>query len=190
MRQMVIVAIATLLSCDAGFAQSVITTPGLGATSPLGTLGSMSPSASSPSGSFTGIPLGATAIDPGGLSPATNSITSPMSSNSSCVATGVTAGMGSGTGTSSTFDGGGLTAGACPTTSASVSSAGTASPLSSPGATATLQLNGGTIPLGSTEINSAGVGGLIGIPATHHHRHAVWQFADVGHTWDVNRSSA
>jgi hypothetical protein len=46
-----------------------------------------------------------------------------------------------------------------------VSPFGTASPLSNPDANSTARLDGGVIPLGATEMNSAGVSPLIGIPA-------------------------
>jgi hypothetical protein len=55
----------------------------------------------------------------------------------------------------------------CPSTSASANSAastGTAPPLSSMGTNSNFTLNGGTIPLGSTEIDGAGVSPLITVP--------------------------
>jgi len=62
MRRLVAIAAVILMGCGAGHAQTSMSTPAMGATSPLGTLG--------PSGSSgTGIPLGATEIDPGGVSP-------------------------------------------------------------------------------------------------------------------------
>ena len=66
MRLLPLVAAAVLFGCGAAHAQSAMTTSGLGATSPLGMLGS---NASTGSNGGTGIPLGATEIDPGGLSP-------------------------------------------------------------------------------------------------------------------------
>src|SRR5437763_6460744 len=131
-----------LFGCCAPHAQSATTTSGLGATSPLGMLGS-----SGATGSGTGIPLGATEIDPGGLSPVSSSCNSGMTSMS---------------GTSSIFDGGGSNStGSASSTSSctssnNVTSAGTASPLSMPGTSSGLTLNGRTIPLGATEIGSAG----------------------------------
>lgn len=165
MRRLFIAAAAFLFSCEGVLAQSVINSPGMGATSPLGILGSTSP------GLTTGIPLGATEIDPGGLGPTP---IGPMSTGSSCLGTtssssSGTAG-GAGTGTTSSFDGGGMgsavTSSSCSLPSSNaVSSAGAASPLSNPGASATTSLNGGVVPLGATEINSAGISALIGIPA-------------------------
>jgi hypothetical protein len=187
MRRLFIAAVAILLSCGAGLAQSPMTTPGMGVTSPLGTPGSTSP------GFQTGIPLGATELNPGGLGP---TAISPMSSSTSsgCVgmassssgiagisgmagsagmtgSSGMAGGAASATlGTPSSFDGGGVgsmgsasTSSGCSTTpsSGTVSSAGTASPLSNPAGATTTGLNG-AIPLGSTEINSLGVSPLIG----------------------------
>ena len=71
MRRLLVIAVALLLGCGAGHAQSVIGAPAMGATSPLGTLGSTplgTPGSTTP-GSPTGIPFGATELDPGGLSP-------------------------------------------------------------------------------------------------------------------------
>jgi hypothetical protein len=67
----------------------------------------------------------------------------------------------------STFDGGGFGStmtSVCASPGASVNTAtstGTASPLSTMGTNSNFTLNGGTIPLGSTEIDSAGVSPLI-----------------------------
>jgi hypothetical protein len=78
--------------------------------------------------------------------------------------------MGSTLSMGSTFDGGGFgstTTSICGSSGASVNTAtstGTASPLSSAGTNSNFTLNGGTIPLGSTEINNAGVSPLIPAP--------------------------
>src|SRR5215468_1248568 len=95
-----------LLSCAVGHAQTSMgssTSPSaLGATSPLGIPGATSPST-------TGIPLGATEIDPGGL----GVVPGATSSNFGCISTGTLPGSGSTTTStatgSSTFDGGGMT---------------------------------------------------------------------------------
>ena len=193
MRRLFIAAAAILLSCEAGLAQTT-TIPGIGLTSPLGIPGSTA----SVSGLPTGIPLGATEINPGGVGPAPIGPTTPtasclgIGSSSSGTMIGsaglgtmaagamsgtMTGGAMSGTttagvsgtgGTTSSFDGGGmgsaLTSGGCPLPSSSVvSSAGTASPM--PGTIGTTRLDGGVIPLGATETNSAGVSPLIGVPA-------------------------
>jgi hypothetical protein len=165
MGRLLIAAIVVVLSCEAGLTQALTNTPSIGLTSPLGIPGSTSP------GSPTGIPLGATEIDPGGIGPTP---IGPTSSSSTCVSTssstGVDSGAAGGTmGTTSLFDGGGIssatTSSSCSLPSSSaVSSAGTASPLSTPGVTATFGLNGGAIPLGATEIDGGGVSSLIGIP--------------------------
>lgn len=169
MRLFPLVVATILLGCGAADAQSPMTSGGIGATSPLGVPGS---SASSGSNSPTGIPLGATEIDPGGLSPAplSNCSTSGFTANS-----GMSSGMigSSASGMGSTFDGGGFgstTTSVCASPGASVNTAtstGTASPLSTMGTNSNFTLNGGAIPLGSTEIDSAGVSPLITVPMTN-----------------------
>lgn len=148
-RTIVIIAVI-LLSCGASHAQ---TTSAIGTTSPLGIPGSSGSIGSIP----TGIPLGATEIDPGGLSPAVSSNCNTSGSSSSALP-----------GTSSTFDGGGSTAAgptsACTSGSISLSTSGTASPLSTPGTSAGFTLNGGTISLGATEIDNGGISPIITIP--------------------------
>ena len=184
MRRLFIAAVAILLSCEAGLAQTT-TIPGIGLTSPLGIPGSTA----SVSGLPTGIPLGATEINPGGIGPMPIGPTTPtasclgIGSSSSgtmigsaglgTMATGamsgtMTGGLSGTGGTTSSFDGGGmgsaLTSGGCPLPSSSVvSSAGTASPM--PGTIGTTRLDGGVIPLGATETNSAGISPLVGVPA-------------------------
>ena len=114
MRLVFVSTIAILVSCSAGFAQTTMSTPGAPAmvTSPLG----MGPTSTA---GPTGIPLGATELSNGGMSPAP---VAPVTSGTNCfgsvyglgTATGMTgttgaAGM-TGTGTAtlnSTFDGGG-----------------------------------------------------------------------------------
>src|SRR5438067_12768608 len=61
MRRLFVTAAAMLVSCGVAHAQSTTTMPAIGATSPLGVPGSTS------AGIQTGIPLGATEINPGGL---------------------------------------------------------------------------------------------------------------------------
>jgi hypothetical protein len=176
MRRLFVLAVAMLFSGSASLAQTAMGTPSIGATSPLGIPGSTS------SASPTGIPLGATEIDPGGLSPAP---IGSMAGGSNCIAAGIlssgmatsaasassTAGTSATPGTASTFDGGGttgmgtVTSGNCASTSSGMlSSTGTASPLSNPGANTSSALSGGTLPLGSTEIGSAGVSPMINVP--------------------------
>jgi hypothetical protein len=150
---------ALLLTCGASQAQTSTGTSAMGATSPLGIPGSAGASGTS----VTGIPLGATEIDPGGLSPSSLNCGmngfSPLSTSTGSGMTGTT------TSTSSTFDGGGSTLSGCTSASTSVSSSGTASPLSTPGTGSSFTLNGGTVPLGSTEINSGGISPMITVPA-------------------------
>src|SRR5690242_10609365 len=140
MRRLLVITTALLISCGAGHAQNAMSTPAIGPTSPLGSLAS--------SGSMgTGLPLGATEVDPGGLSPATGT---------NCSASGGASGLSgtSGAGTTSTFDGGGLSgpstisASGC-TSSQVLSSGSTASPLSNPSGNSSLTLDGGAIPLGA-----------------------------------------
>jgi hypothetical protein len=161
--------------------------PGLGATSPLTTMGSSTPA------SPVGIPMGSTEINGGGLSPAP---VTPFNSTANCfgsafgtAVTGLTTGT-SGTGssasgtvgigsatTNSTYDGGGtagLNAGTPITAGSSLTegcgaappgaftgSPGTASPLYTPGSPGETANTGGTIPLGATELNSAGVSPIV-----------------------------
>src|SRR5690242_9416336 len=113
------VVAAFLFISGAAEAQSSMSTSGMGTTSPLGVPGASGGSYS------TGIPLGATEIDPGGLSPMAGTNCGGLST-------------GSATASSGTFDGGGLTMGSssssttgCSTGSSQVSS-GTASPQYSP----------------------------------------------------------
>jgi hypothetical protein len=181
MRLFPLVVATILFGCGAANAQSPMTSGGIGATSPLGVPGS---SASSRSNSPTGIPLGATEIDPGGLSPAplSNCSTSGFTANSgtssgmigsSASGMGSTSGVGTTSTMGSTFDGGGFgstTTSVCASPGASVNTAtstGTASPLSTMGTNSNFTLNGGAIPLGSTEIDSAGVSPLITVPMTN-----------------------
>jgi hypothetical protein len=158
--------IAALLSCGAAAAQSMSTmpaAPAMGAASPLGIPGMGaamgSPTATGMTGAVgpAGIGLGATEISPGGLSP-----TPTCSADSTYYGMTSTSG---GMPASSTFDGGGVSgmglsgamSSSCPTAVAGSaatgarSSASTGSPVG--------------IPLGSTEIGSAGVSPMIGVPS-------------------------
>jgi hypothetical protein len=144
-RQLSMAALALLCGCVAASAQTSTTPSAMGTTSPLGTLDTSGTSG-------TGLPLGATEIDPGGLG---------TLANSTCNASGSTG---------SIFDGGGWVRldqqaqapAARPRNPSSTT--GTASPVSSPGASSTLTLNGGNIPLGATETNTTGASPLIAIP--------------------------
>lgn len=174
MRLSPLIVAAVLFGCGAANAQSPMTSGGIGATSPLGVPGA---SAASESNSPTGIPLGATEIDPGGLSPAPLSNCNASGSANSGMSAGMTgssaSGMGSTPGMGSTFDGGGFnsTGSAAPasgcTSTTNPSPTGTAPPVSTPGTSSNFILNGGTIPLGSTEIDSGGVSPLITVPMTN-----------------------
>jgi hypothetical protein len=157
MRRLLAIAAVILMGCGAGHAQTSMSTPAMGATSPLGTLG--------PSGSSaTGIPLGATEIDPGGVSPTVIVNCNSGLSGMNASGTGMTVGA------TSTFDGGGLTAVPSTTSTSScapsqtLSLGGTASPLSNPGRSSSSMLNGGIIPLGATEMDSGGVSPIITVP--------------------------
>jgi hypothetical protein len=197
MRAGLIIAAALLLSCEVAFAQTTTGMPNmpgtpalgsLGSTSPLSTIGTFSPIGNSP----TGLPLGATGIYTGGLSPApfpdcaagasTSSGLGGTASDGSSMMTGTNSTIGGSagssmlTGTNSTLGasagssmmtGTSSTVGAAPTSgcpsSATVSPTGTASPLSIPGTTSST-LNGGTIPLGATQLNGGGVSPLVTVP--------------------------
>src|SRR4051794_2051244 len=89
---------AILLSCGAGQAQNAASRSALGATSPLSGLGSPT------SGAPTGIPLGATEINPGGLSSLACS-SAAFSSLAGSSQSGAAAGT--------TFDGGGKVFSGC-----------------------------------------------------------------------------
>ncbi|MEA2875864.1 MAG: hypothetical protein QOF14_1060 [Hyphomicrobiales bacterium] len=141
-----LIAIIALAIAPPALAQ-VSPTPTIGATSPLG----MTPGSSV---APTGIPMGATALASPGLSPLP------------CPATGSTSSAMSGSTT--TFDGGGIGMGAgmsmpgslaasgpCGTTSSGASSMAATSPVTPGGATRT------GIPLGSFEIGSAGVSPML-----------------------------
>ena len=163
MQRLFVITAVILVGCGAARAQNSpngsVMNPAVGITSPLGIPGSNG------SGG-TGIPLGATEIDPGGLSQSTAANCDAGGSYMGTSGTGAS-GM---TGAVSTFDGGGLAGvgsalSPC-SPSASVSSIGAASPLSTPTAGSTFRLNGGAVPLGATEIGSAGISPMISSQAT------------------------
>jgi hypothetical protein len=118
-------------------------TPGMGATSPLGT----SPS-NAPSADLIQIPLGVTELNPGGLSP----LVAPCPSASSNAA----------------FDGGGsMTSAGCSSTT-STNSTGTSAAFAPSGSTpaSAAQADGTGIPLGSTELATPGESPIITNPMT------------------------
>src|SRR5262245_29668719 len=175
MRRLLLLVLTISVSCGMAHAQSTIGAPGMPATSPLGIPGSTS------AASAAGIPLGATEINPGGLSPmpVTGSGANCVGMIGSSTGTAPAQMAGSATaGASSSFDGGGLTgiaagnlpygtaiiSSSCASTTGTTSSTGIASPLANPAANAGSTLNGGTIPLGATEIGSAGVSPMINVP--------------------------
>ena len=136
---------ATLLGCGSTLAQVGGTgTSPLGATSPLA-MGSGSPVAS------TGIPLGATEMAAPGTSPAPLSTMNMLGCSDAAGSTSQTA--------TPLFDGGGM-AGAGSSACAATGSAGAGSAGSSMPTLSTLQAGRANIPLGSTEIGSAGLSPL------------------------------
>jgi hypothetical protein len=160
-RELIAASLATLLGCNPVFAQAAgigSPMPGMGVTSPFG----MS-SAAGPVGP-TGVPLGATELATPGLSPAPPStLGSGFTVCSTVVGAPSTVGL---------YDGGGLgtATGMSPsamgtTSAASASTCNQASSSSSPstfssGSTSpssSALLGIGTIPMGSTELGSAGV---------------------------------
>jgi hypothetical protein len=163
MQRASVVTLMILLGCGAAAAQSAPALSGMGATSPLGIPGSSAANG-------TGVPLGATEIDPGGLSPATScvpsdpSILGNTSTTSGISGTSSTASTTSG----STFDGGGVAnAGSLASNCTSVTpntpnvtTTGIASPLSG----SSSNLAGGTIPLGATALDSGGLSPMIAVP--------------------------
>ena len=167
-RELIAASLAILLGCNPVFAQVAgigSPMPGMGVTSPYGmssaTAGSVGP---------TGLPLGATELATPGLSPAP-----PSTLGSGFTVCSAVVGAPS-TGATGLYDGGGVgtTTGMSPTTmstamgttnagSASTcnqasgsSNPGTLSPSGTPPSSSAL-LGIGTIPMGSTELNGAGV---------------------------------
>jgi len=145
MRRFLMAALTLLFACAASDAQTTIAPSGMGATSPLGTMGSSGASG------FTaaGVSLGATEINPGGLGPTVGS---------SCNASGSTGGSGTTSSAPSTFDGGGMTSSNnCATTSSGGST-------SSQPSTSSSSVVGRSIPLGATETGIAGLSPLLVVP--------------------------
>ena len=122
------------------------TTPYAGGTSTV-TIGT---APQLPAASPSGIPLGALELDPGGLN--SFQCSNPIISSSGMI--------GSAPASSSTFDGGGLTA--CSAPAFGASSSAPAIPSTATGSSAT----SAGIPLGSSEINNAGVSPILGLPTT------------------------
>src|SRR5271165_6232510 len=151
MRRLLVVTTAILITCGSGHAQTSMSTPAIGTTSPLGVPGSSGSAGSAGNG------LGATEIDSGGLSPLPGANCGASASYSG-------SGMsGSASTGSSTYDGGGLALGSSATgsTGCTTTSSGMASPMSPAGTS----LSGSGIPLGATELDSAGVSPLFTAPA-------------------------
>lgn len=154
MRRILPIATAILLLGAApAVAQSSLMGPapaGMGMTSPLGS--------TSPVGQ-AGIPLGSTELVPGGLSPAPLGATA---ATSSCSPNGmsVTAVPAPGTGgSSSTFDGGGISGGtsvACGSTPPGGTASGTQTQAGS-GMAGGSTVGSGAIPLGATELGGTGI---------------------------------
>jgi len=127
---------AILTFSGAAHAQNLGNPSAMGATSPLGVPDATSTPAT------PGIPLGATEINPGGLSPMPLTACATM--------------------TGGTFDGGGLTG--CTATIFQPSALGSAPPLPTPGSAPTL--SGANIPLGATQTTNAGLSPPITVPGT------------------------
>ena len=174
-RALTITGVIFLLGCGSSFAQ-VGPTPGMGATSPLGTMNFNAPSGP------VGIPLGATELNTGGISPLAGGTLCPSVAGTAGSSTGMTTSgsgisgpstgmMTSGSGiagssSTSTFDGGGASVGsACvpAATGTGGTSAGTAmTPAAGLGLGTTG--SGNTIPLGATEVGTPGESTTIGVP--------------------------
>ncbi len=156
-------ALISIIGCAPSFAQ-MPPTPGMGATSPLGTmpsspgsqpLGTMSPIPGTQAG---GIPLGATEINPGGLSPMPCAGATTPGAGSS---------MGTGlAGSPATFDGGGLSgSSACvPTSPTTTGTAGQGAGSISPTPGSSGSSTAGTIPLDSTELGIPGESPIVTVP--------------------------
>jgi hypothetical protein len=143
MRRILATLAAILTLSGAAHAQVPGNSPAMGATSPLGMPGAGTAPVTS------GIPLGATEINPGGLSPMPDAL-----AGTACPSNSTTTSSG-------TFDGGGLTG--C-TAASQPSLSGTASPLAAPGSDPAQ--NGATIPLNATEITNGGISPPIVAPMT------------------------
>jgi hypothetical protein len=166
LRHLLTTLAALLLGCGAAFAQMAPPIVGAPATSPLGVPGVAS------SVGPVGIPMGATELAPGGLSPGP---LDPTASTDPCFSAGVSSTT---TGSTSTFDGSGMTQGLASyglssgTMGLSGScgpgiSAGTASGTTSTsvlGGASAGTVSGGAIPLGATELNNAGVSPMLTAP--------------------------
>jgi hypothetical protein len=150
-----IAAVIVLLAIVPGAAQTgAPSTPGAGTTSPLGTIVPASPIGGS------GIPLGATELFVGGLSPAP---VGPTDGTTTCPDPTIS---GPSVRSSSVIDSG-ATSGDC-------SAAGTGSPTSAglssvPGSSAVTSsvvtsLGGASIPLGATELDGTGLSAPIAVP--------------------------
>jgi hypothetical protein len=147
------IAVLVVLGAGPGAAQMMPPAPGSGTISPLGIIDPTAPVGGS------GIPLGVTELFTGGLAPVP---VGPLDGASTCPDTAMTAG-------------GAAASSANPPTSSGCAATGTGFPaaagLSSvPGAAATTSsimtsLGGPNIPLGATDLGSAGLSGPIGVPA-------------------------
>lgn len=165
-------ALPALLFCNVAMAQGIpAATPSLSPTSPLGlgTGSTVSP---------TGIPLGATELASPGISPAPTGVTGTIAmpgSTTSCSAVGTSPSTMSGS--TSTYDGGGLAVGGatpaaaapsgmstsviCSSASGSAAASSAATPIS-PTTTGGVAQTG--VPLGSTEIGNLGVSSAAPVP--------------------------
>ena len=172
-RLLAIAAMLALLGTRPGVAQmSVLGAPpatGAGTTSPLGAIDLTSPVGGS------GIPLGSTELFAGGLGPAPLGPTDSTTTCPGLTTSGTAPASPSPASPSNVFDGGGVTANSTnPAMSSGCGSAGTGFPVLSglssvPGSaavtsTAATSLGGGSIPLGATDLSSAGLSGPIGVP--------------------------
>ena len=163
-RELIVASLATLLGCNPVFAQVAgigSPMPGMGVTSPYGmssaTAGSVGP---------TGLPLGATELATPGGSPAPPStlgsgftVCSTVVGAPSTAATGLYDGGGLGTATGMSPTAMGTTSAALASTcnqATGSSNPGTLSPSGTPPSSSAL-LGIGPIPMGSTELNGAGV---------------------------------
>jgi hypothetical protein len=144
------VAALAIIGCTGALAQTA-PLPGIGATSPLGSMNFNAPSGP------VGIPLGSTEVDTGG--------TSPLPGVTQC-ATDAMSSVGS-SGSGGPFDGGGTSSSSGIGTSCGTSATGTSPGMANtpafglgvPGAGTT-----STIPLGATELANPGVSPMIAVP--------------------------
>jgi hypothetical protein len=171
MRQLIAFVASVVIAGSSGALAQTAPMPGMGATSPLGSMNFNAPSGP------VGIPLGATELNVGGTSPlpgVAQCASGAIPGMGSSASTGAFDGGGTSTGSaiagtmSGGFDGGGTTLGSALASSCTTTGTAASSTLANTPA-AGLQVPGGatntTIPLGSVELANPGVSPIVPVPA-------------------------